>query len=84
MRVLIADDEPLARARLASLLARRTDVEVVGSVADGQAALEACASLQPDLILLDIEMPGLGGTAVARQLAEAARRPQVVFCTAYE
>jgi two-component system response regulator AlgR len=84
MRVLIADDEPLARARLASLLARRTDVEVVGSVADGQAALEACASLQPDLILLDIEMPGLGGTAVARRLAEAARRPQVVFCTAYE
>jgi two-component system, LytTR family, response regulator AlgR len=84
MRVLIADDEPLARARLASLLARRTDVEVVGSVADGEAALQACAALQPDLILLDIEMPGLGGTAVARRLAEAARRPQVVFCTAYE
>jgi two-component system response regulator AlgR len=66
------------------LLARRTDVEVVGSVADGEAALQACAALQPDLILLDIEMPGLGGTAVARRLAEAARRPQVVFCTAYE
>ena len=84
MRVLIADDEPLARARLDSLLARRADVEVVGSVADGEAALEACASLQPDLILLDIEMPGLGGTAVARRLAEAPTRPQVVFCTAYE
>jgi two-component system response regulator AlgR len=84
MRVLIADDEPLARARLDSLLARRADVQVVGSVADGEAALEACATLQPDLILLDIEMPGLGGTAVARRLAEAAIRPQVVFCTAYE
>jgi two-component system response regulator AlgR len=84
MRVLIADDEPLARARLDSLLARRADVEVVGSVADGEAALEACASLQPDLILLDIEMPGLGGTAVARRLAEAPTRPQVIFCTAYE
>jgi two-component system response regulator AlgR len=84
MRVLIADDEPLARARLDSLLARRADVEVVGSVADGEAALEACALLQPDLILLDIEMPGLGGTAVARRLAEAPTRPQVVFCTAYE
>jgi len=84
MRVLIADDEPLARARLDSLLARRADVQVVGSVADGEAALEACASLQPDLILLDIEMPGLGGTAVARRLAEEPIRPQVVFCTAYE
>jgi two-component system response regulator AlgR len=84
MRVLIADDEPLARARLDSLLARRAGVQVVGSVADGEAALEACATLQPDLILLDIEMPGLGGTAVARRLAETAMPPQVVFCTAYE
>jgi two-component system response regulator AlgR len=84
MRVLIADDEPLARARLDSLLARRADVQVVGSVADGEAALEACALLLPDVILLDIEMPGLGGTAVARRLAEAPMRPQVVFCTAYE
>ena len=84
MRVLIADDEPLARARLDSLLARRADVQVVGSVADGEAALEACASLQPDVILLDIEMPGLGGTAVARRLAVEPTRPQVVFCTAYE
>ncbi|HVI57226.1 MAG TPA: LytTR family DNA-binding domain-containing protein [Luteibacter sp.] len=84
MRVLIADDEPLARARLGTLLARRADVQVVGSVADGEAALEACATLQPDLILLDIEMPGLGGTAVARRLAETPTRPQVVFCTAYE
>jgi len=84
MRVLIADDEPLARARLDSLLARRADVQVVGSVADGEAALEACATLLPDVILLDIEMPGLGGTAVARRLAEAPMRPQVVFCTAYE
>lgn len=84
MRVLIADDEPLARARLDSLLARRADVQVVGSVADGEAALEACATLLPDVILLDIEMPGLGGTAVARRLADAPMRPQVVFCTAYE
>jgi two-component system response regulator AlgR len=84
MRVLIADDEPLARARLSSLLSRRADVDVVGSVADGDAALDACASLHPDVILLDIEMPGLGGTAVARRLAERADRPQVVFCTAYE
>jgi two-component system response regulator AlgR len=84
MRVLIADDEPLARARLGSLLARRADIEVVGSVADGEAALEACAALHPDVVLLDIEMPGLGGTAVARRLAGEPLRPQVIFCTAYE
>lgn len=84
MRVLVADDEPLARARLASLLARRTDVQLVGSVADGDAALAACASERPDVLLLDIEMPGLSGTAVAAKLAAMPSRPLVVFCTAYE
>jgi len=84
VRVLIVDDEPLARLRLRGLLARRADVVVVGEVADGDAALDACASLQPDVVLLDIEMPGLTGTAVARRLASLTTPPQVVFCTAYE
>ncbi|WP_413624871.1 LytR/AlgR family response regulator transcription factor [Luteibacter sp. Lutesp34] len=84
MRVLIADDEPLARMRLRGLLARRSDVTVVGEVGDGEAMLEACAELKPDLVLLDVEMPGLTGTAAARRLGELAERPQVVFCTAYE
>jgi two-component system response regulator AlgR len=84
MRVLIADDEPLARMRLRTLLARREDVTVVGEVADGEAVLEACAQLKPDLVLLDIEMPGLTGTLAARRLATLPAPPQVVFCTAYE
>lgn len=84
MRVLIADDEPLARVRLRGLLARRSDVTVVGEVGDGEAMLEACAELKPDLVLLDVEMPGLTGTAAARRLGTLAERPQVVFCTAYE
>jgi two-component system response regulator AlgR len=84
MRVLIADDEPLARLRLRTLLARREDVTVVGEVADGEAVLEACAQLKPDLVLLDIEMPGLTGTLAARRLATLPVPPQVVFCTAYE
>lgn len=84
MRVLIADDEPLARVRLRGLLARRSDVTVVGEVGDGEAMLEACAELKPDLVLLDVEMPGLTGTAAARRLGALAERPQVVFCTAYE
>jgi two-component system response regulator AlgR len=84
MRVLIADDEPLARARLRVLLASRGDVQIVGESADGDATLDACRTLRPDVVLLDVEMPGLQGTAVARQLAAMAERPQVVFCTAYE
>jgi two-component system response regulator AlgR len=84
MRVLIADDEPLARMRLRTLLGRRDDVTVVGEVADGDAVMEACARLKPDLVLLDIEMPGLTGTAAAKRIAALPAPPQVVFCTAYE
>ncbi|WP_114241838.1 LytTR family DNA-binding domain-containing protein [Dyella sp. C9] len=83
MRVLIVDDEPLARARLAALLGECQDVEVAGSVGDGEAALGALGELQPDVLLLDINMPGLSGTALAQRLA-GLKRPQVVFCTAYE
>jgi two-component system, LytTR family, response regulator AlgR len=83
MRVLIVDDEPLARARLAALLKECEDVEVVGSIADGEAALAVLSEAQPDLLLLDINMPGLDGKALAARLANRTR-PQVVFCTAYE
>ena len=83
MRVLIVDDEPLARTRLAALLGECDGVELAGSVGDGEAALDALAARQPDLLLLDINMPGLDGTALAARLAGRAR-PQVVFCTAYE
>lgn len=84
MRVLIADDEPLARARLAALLHECEGVEVVASVGDGDAALVACARHRPDLLLLDVAMPGLDGIGVARRLAALAAPPQLVFCTAYE
>lgn len=84
MRILIADDEPLARARLAALLRDCEGADVVGSVGDGEAALAACAELRPDLLLLDIAMPGLDGVGVARRLAALPAPPQLVFCTAYE
>lgn len=83
MRVLIVDDEPLARARLDAMLKECADVDVVGSVGDGEAALAALSEKQPDLLLLDINMPGLDGKALAARLANRTR-PQVVFCTAYE
>lgn len=83
MRVLIVDDEPLARTRLAALLRECEGVIVVGSLGDGEAALDALGELHPDVLLLDINMPGMNGTTVAQRLA-GRPRPQVVFCTAYE
>ena len=84
MRILIADDEPLARTRLAALLRDCDGAEVVGSVGDGEAALAACTQHKPELLLLDIAMPGLDGIGVARRLAALPDPPQLVFCTAYE
>jgi len=84
MRVLIADDEPLARVRLRAMLGEIPGVEVVAEAADGHAALHACAEHHPDMILLDISMPGIDGLETARHLAEFDPRPVVVFCTAYD
>ncbi|WP_441005133.1 LytR/AlgR family response regulator transcription factor, partial [Novilysobacter viscosus] len=61
MTVVIADDEPLARDRLRSLLREQPGVEVVAEAGDGQHALHACAEHEPDLVLLDIAMPGIDG-----------------------
>ncbi|MDW2981355.1 LytTR family DNA-binding domain-containing protein [Rhodanobacter sp. KK11] len=83
MRVLIVDDEPLARARLAALLGDCAGAEIVGSLGDGETALAALDELQPDALLLDINMPGTDGVALAQRLA-GRTRPQVIFCTAYE
>ncbi|NYZ62177.1 LytR/AlgR family response regulator transcription factor [Luteimonas deserti] len=84
MKVVIADDEPLARERLRLLLAQHEGVEVVAEVGDGRSALEACAAHDPALVLLDIAMPGIDGLEVARHLSAFEPRPAVVFCTAYD
>jgi len=84
MKVVIADDEPLARERLRDLLADLAGVEVVADAADGHEALHACAKHRPDLVLLDIAMPGIDGLEAARHLAAFEPRPAVVFCTAYD
>lgn len=82
-RVLVVDDEPLARARMAALLGECEGVQIVGSVDDGETALEQLHQLQPDVLLLDVNMPGIDGVGVAQRLA-GRTRPQVIFCTAYE
>lgn len=83
LRALIVDDEPLARERLRLLLAEAGGVAVVGEAHGGAAALERIAALAPDVVFLDIEMPGLGGFDVV-ELLDAAQRPAVVFVTAFD
>ena len=84
LRVLIADDEPLARQRLQSMLARETGVEVVAECTNGTEAEAAIRSLTPDVAMLDVQMPGLDGLAVARTIAPGNIRPVIIFVTAHE
>ena len=82
IRTLVIDDEQPARERLKQLLSAHADVEVVGEADDGVQAAEKIAELSPDLVLLDIQMPGASGLDVAASLGRP--RPAVIFCTAYD
>jgi len=83
MRVLVVDDERRARERLARLLAAFPDIEIAGEAADGIAAIESIATLRPDAVFLDVQMPGLNGFEVLAELA-ADTRPPIVFVTAWD
>jgi two-component system LytT family response regulator len=82
IRTLVVDDEQPARERLKQLLSAHADVEVVGEAGDGIEAAERIAELSPDLVLLDIQMPGASGLDVAASLGKP--RPAVIFCTAFD
>ncbi len=84
LRLLIADDEPLAAERLQLLLAQAPQVDLVGTASDGESAVRMADALDPDLLLLDIEMPGLDGIDVARALAAKQPSAAVVFITAFD
>lgn len=84
IRILIADDEPLASERLETLLSRRDDVTHVGTAADGEEAVALAADTRPDIVLLDIAMPGLDGIEVARALSKQTPRPAIIFVTAFD
>ena len=84
LRILIADDEPLATERLQLLIARSEGANLVGIASDGDSAVVLAGELSPDLLLLDIAMPGLDGIEVARALAAQTPSPAVVFVTAFD
>lgn len=86
IRTLIAEDEPLASEALAEWVQALPQLELVACCADGESALAQIRALQPELVLLDIQMPGLTGLQVLRALGEAGlpRRPAVIFTTAYD
>ena len=82
LRVLVVDDEPMARARLRRMLGAEHGVHVLGECSNGEAAAKALASMKPDVVFLDIQMPGMDGFG-ALHLASAEWRPRVVFVTAF-
>ncbi len=83
MRILIVDDEPLACERIRTLLATEPDIEIVGECHDGGSAVSAIASLSPELVFLDVQMPEMDGFTVLQNIAPG-RMPAVIFVTAFD
>src|SRR5688500_7520710 len=84
LRTIVVDDEQLAREELCFLLGQLEDIEVVGQAANGIEALRAIEETSPDLVMLDVQMPGLTGFEVARRLVRAGVETQFIFVTAYD
>lgn len=84
MRVLIVDDEDLARDRILRILSEFEDHQVVGQATNGHEALQKIDELTPDIVLLDIRMPGMDGLEVARHLVGMDEPPAIIFTTAYD
>lgn len=83
-RVLIADDHPVYRDGLRMMLASTGEVDVVGTAADGRAAVARTAELRPDVVVMDVQMPGLDGIEATRQIVAVADPPAVLVLTMHE
>lgn len=84
MKVLVVDDEPLARERLLRLLEKLLPDATIEEAGNGRQALGMVTTLQPDLVMLDIRMPGMDGIEVATNLQALKEPPAIIFCTAYD
>jgi len=84
MRIIIADDEPLARKRLARQLAEIPGCLLIGEASNGQEAILRCDELQPDILLLDIRMPEMDGLQAAQHLSQLEQPPAIIFTTAFD
>ncbi|MHB8778965.1 MAG: response regulator transcription factor [Anaerolineales bacterium] len=84
IRVLLADDHAVLRAGIRALLDMQRDIEVIGEAGDGQQAVARVRELQPDVVLMDIGMPGLDGMAATRQIKEAYPQTRVLILTQHE
>lgn len=82
IRVLVVDDHPLVRSTLADLLAGEPDLTVVGECEDGSQVVDAVERLQPDVVLMDLSMPGMNGLAATEALRAVRQEPRVVVLTA--
>ncbi|WP_104129798.1 response regulator transcription factor [Cryobacterium sp. N21] len=84
IRVLVADDHPIVRGGIVSLLAQADDISVVGEAADGTEAVRLALELRPDLVLMDLRMPGQSGAAATAQIVAATAGIRVLILTTYE
>ncbi|HKN95715.1 MAG TPA: response regulator transcription factor [Pseudonocardiaceae bacterium] len=84
VRVLICDDQPLVRAGIRTLLSTQRDIEVVGEAVDGDDAVATAARLHPDVVLMDVRMPGTDGITATGRIANGDRAPRVLVLTTYD
>jgi DNA-binding NarL/FixJ family response regulator len=84
LRILIADDHPLFRKGMRTLLTATADTEVIGEATTGQEAIELAATLQPDVILMDLQMPGINGIEATRQIVHMSPHMRILVVTLFE
>ncbi|HWX10282.1 MAG TPA: response regulator transcription factor, partial [Gaiellaceae bacterium] len=84
IRVVVADDQPLVRSGFRMILDERPDLELVGEAENGEQAIELARSLDPDVILMDVRMPGLDGVEATRRLVEEGTRARILVLTTFD